>query len=148
MGLRYLQRASVEKCRTGRTRNFAAILCCASLRERSKRSQMRPRLTPRSLVPYRRSFSGANFGLDLARVSGPFFNSCRPLSTVRPCGRYIQTSNQRRRLPAWWSAWATDAGDAHDRRRLHRDQYSARLDLMVRGGDARATEVLTAPSQI
>jgi hypothetical protein len=37
-----------------------------------------------------------------------------------------------------------DAGDAYDRNRLqHRDQYSDRLDLVVRGGDARATEVLT-----
>jgi hypothetical protein len=47
-------------------------------------------------------------------------------------------------LPAWWSGSAIDAGDAYDRNRLqHRDQYSDRLDLVVRGGDARATEVLT-----
>jgi hypothetical protein len=113
-------------------------LCCPSLREGSKRSQLRVRLTPRPVRPlchdgrFRTQTWASTW-----QVSGPSF------STAQSCGRSIETSTQCRKLPAWWSGWAIDVGDAYDRNRLHRDQYSDRLDLLVRGGDERATEVLT-----
>jgi hypothetical protein len=73
-----------------------------------------------------------------AQTSASTLQRCRGLlfSTAQSCGRYIQTSTQCRKLPAWWSGWAIDGGDAHDRHRLHRDQYSDRLGLVVRADRA------------